>query len=123
MNTLCSLISVHQGPLPISAINETVEINVVDPVSRKGYRFKGPATIHQHGPIFEQGLAFFRQRGTRSPIHSIVLVRVERAIPLISPAYDQGKGEEEIRASWLQYWSALYGRPEDRGPAGGGRRD
>jgi predicted pyridoxine 5'-phosphate oxidase superfamily flavin-nucleotide-binding protein len=92
-----------------------VEINVVDPVSRKGYRFKGPATISQHGPIFEQGLAFFRQRGTRSPIHSIVLVRVERAIPLISPAYDQGKGEEEIRASWLQYWTALYWRPEDLG--------
>jgi hypothetical protein len=44
---------------------------------------------------------------------SIVLVRVERAIPLISPAYDQGKGEEEIRASWLQYWAALYGRLED----------
>ena len=86
-----------------------VEINVVDPVSRKGYRFKGTATIHQQGPIFEQGLAFYRQRGTRSPIRSIVLVQVERAIPLISPAYDQGKTEGEIRASWLQYWNALYG--------------
>src|SRR5215467_3788124 len=87
-----------------------VEINVVDPVSRKGYRFKGTATIHQQGPIFEQGLAFYRQRGTRSPIHSIVLVHVERAMPLISPAYDQGKTEEEIRASWLQYWNALHDR-------------
>ena len=87
-----------------------VEINVVDPVIRKGYRFKGTATIHQQGPIFEQGLAFYRHRGTMSPIHSIVLVRVERAIPLISPAYDQGKTEEEIRASWLQYWNALYDR-------------
>ena len=87
-----------------------VEINVVDPVTRKGYRFKGPATIHQQGPIFEQGLAFYRQRGTVSPIRSIVLVQVERAIPLISPAYDQGKTEEEIRASWLQYWNVLYDR-------------
>ena len=86
----------------------TVEINVVDPVSRKGYRFKGTATIHQQGPIFEQGLALYRRRGTRSPIRSIVLVQVERALPLISPAYDQGKTEEEIRASWLQYWHALY---------------
>jgi predicted pyridoxine 5'-phosphate oxidase superfamily flavin-nucleotide-binding protein len=86
------------------------EINVVDPVSRKGYRFKGTATVHEQGPIFEQGLAFYRQRGTSSPIRSIVLVRVERAIPLISPAYDRGKTEEEIRASWLQYWDALYGR-------------
>ena len=92
-----------------------VEINVVDPVSRKGYRFKGPATIYQHGLIFEQGLAMYRQRGTISPIQSIVLVHVERVLPLISPAYDQGKGEEEIRASWLQYWSALYGRTFDLG--------
>lgn len=85
-----------------------VEINVVDPVSRKGYRFKGTATIHEQGPIFEQGLRLYRQRGTISPIRRIVLVQVERALPLISPAYDQGKAEEEIRASWLQYWNALY---------------
>lgn len=87
-----------------------VEINVVDPVSRKGYRFKGTATIHEQGPIFEQALALYRQRGTISPIRGIVLVQVERALPLISPAYDQGKTEEEIRASWLQYWYALYNR-------------
>lgn len=85
-----------------------VEINVVDPVSRKGYRFKGTATIHEQDPIFEQGLALYRQRGTISPIRRIVLVHVERAMPLISPAYDQGKTEEEIRASWLQYWRSLY---------------
>jgi uncharacterized protein len=91
-----------------------VEINVVDPVSRTGYRFKGPATIHQQGPIFEQGLAFYRQRGSRSPIHSIVLVHVERAIPVISPAYAQGKTEEEIRAYWLDYWNVLYGRAADK---------
>jgi uncharacterized protein len=97
-----------------------VEINVVDPVSRKGYRFKGTATIYQQGPIFEQGLAMYRQRGTISPIRGIVLVHVERALPLISPAYDQGKTEEEIRASWLQYWHMLYDRtaaPDDQ--AGG----
>src|SRR6266700_8310430 len=33
-----------------------VEINVVDPVARKGYRFKGPATIYQEGPFFEQAI-------------------------------------------------------------------
>ena len=85
-----------------------VEINVVDPVSRKGYRFKGTATIHERGPLFEQGVAFYRQRGSTSPIRSIVLVQVERALPLISPAYDQGKTEDEIRAFWVQYWNALY---------------
>jgi uncharacterized protein len=88
-----------------------VEINVVDPVSRKGYRFKGTAKIYEQGPIFEQGLALYRQRGTISSIRRIVLVQIERALPLISPAYDQGKTEEEIRASWLQYWNAIYERP------------
>ncbi len=92
-----------------------VEINVVDPVNRKGYRFKGTATIYQQGPIFEQGLALYRQRGTTSPIRSIVLVHVEQALPLISPAYDQGRTEEEIRASWLQYWSVLYSHPTTTG--------
>jgi uncharacterized protein len=29
-----------------------VEINVVDPVARKGHRFKGPATIYEEGPFF-----------------------------------------------------------------------
>lgn len=85
-----------------------VEINVVDPVARKGYRFKGPATVHTEGPLFEQALAFYRNRGTTSPIRHIVLVRVERALPLISPAYDQGKTEDEVRDLWLRYWEVLY---------------
>jgi uncharacterized protein len=85
-----------------------VEINVVDPVARKGYRFKGPATVYQEGPFFEQAVAFYRDRGTTSPIEHIVLVKVERAMPLISPAYDQGKTEEQVRQQWLQYWERLY---------------
>lgn len=35
-------------------------------------------------------------------------MKVERAIPLLSPAYDQGKTEVEIRESWLRYWETLY---------------
>ncbi len=85
-----------------------VEINVVDPVARKGYRFKGPATVYEEGPLFEEALAFYRHRGTTSTIRHIVLVKVERAMPLISPAYDQGKTEDEIRDTWLRYWGALY---------------
>lgn len=85
-----------------------VEINVVDPVARKGYRFKGPATVYAEGPIFEQALAFYRNRGTVSPIRHIVLVKVERALALISPAYDQGKTEDEIRDTWLHYWERLH---------------
>jgi len=51
---------------------------------------------------------FYRNRGTVSPIEHIVLVKVERALPLISPAYDQGKTEDETRDIWLRYWETLY---------------
>ena len=96
-----------------------VEINVVDPVARKGYRFKGSATVYEAGPFFEQALAFYRRRGITSPIRHIVLVKVERALPLISPAYDQGKTEDEIRDTWLRYWETLYYHTgeEARGPS------
>ena len=94
-----------------------VEINVVDPVARKGYRFKGPATVYKEGLIFEQALAFYRNRGTTSSIQHIVLVKVERALPLISPAYDQGKtrfathgcvtGRRSIIARVRRQWQAM----------------
>ncbi|MBE3568246.1 MAG: pyridoxamine 5'-phosphate oxidase family protein [Thermogemmatispora sp.] len=85
-----------------------LEINVVDPVARKGYRFKGRATVYAEGPLFERMLAFYRQRGTRSPIQHIVLITVEQASPLLSPAYDQGQSEQQIASRWLSRWKRLY---------------
>src|SRR4029077_1751472 len=35
-------------------LNPAVEINVVDPILRKGYRFKGTATVLSEGELFEQ---------------------------------------------------------------------
>src|SRR6266516_4893138 len=46
----------------IAAGNTVVEINVVDPILRKGYRFKGPATVHRDGPVHEAGLRFYWER-------------------------------------------------------------
>src|SRR6187397_2263029 len=46
----------------IEAGRPVVEINVVDPIARKGYRFKGPAEVHRGGPVFEAGLRFYRER-------------------------------------------------------------
>jgi predicted pyridoxine 5'-phosphate oxidase superfamily flavin-nucleotide-binding protein len=90
--------------------NPALEINVVDVTLRKGYRFKGTATVLSEGPQFETMLAFYRQRGSTSPIAHIVLVRVERAQPVISPAYDQGQSEAEISSQWERYWNDLRER-------------
>jgi len=85
-------------------LNPAVEINVVDPISRKGYRFRGKATLVGEGPRFEEILAFYRARRTTNPIETIVVIDVERAEPVISPAYDQGASEEEIRARWRHHY-------------------
>ena len=90
--------------------NPAIEINIVDPDVRKGYRFKGTAIVLTDGPQFEEIMAFYRRRGTQSQIRSIALVKVERALPLVSPAYDQGATEGEIRTKWQQYRNALQPR-------------
>src|SRR3990172_4853135 len=59
----------------------TVEINVVDPMLRKGYRFKGTATVVTEGPLFEDLCAFYERQGVNTAhgrVRSIVLVKVER---------------------------------------------
>src|SRR6478672_11626368 len=63
--------------------NPVVEINVVDPIVRKGYRFKGPAQVLTEGDLYEQIVAFYEERGTRRQrIRSVVVVTVESARPL-----------------------------------------
>lgn len=87
--------------------NPAVEINVVDHVLRKGYRFKGIARVLGDGALFDEIMAFFRKRGVSSPIQHIVVIQVERALPLVSPAYDSGATEDEIRARWRDYWRSI----------------
>ena len=71
--------------------NPAVEINVVDPLLRKGYRFKGMARILSEGPRFEALLDFYRARGSTSAKRHIVVVKVGHAAPLISPAYNDDR--------------------------------
>ncbi len=88
-------------------LNPTVEVNVVDPIVRKGYRFKGNAEVLSSGSTFDDIVTFYRERGVSGPIHHVVLVQVERVLPLVSPSYDSGATEAEVRARWEQYWSSM----------------
>jgi predicted pyridoxine 5'-phosphate oxidase superfamily flavin-nucleotide-binding protein len=88
--------------------NPAIEINVVDPMLRKGYRFKGTATLFSEGPRYEALVAFYRARGTPFPIETIVLVHVARADALVSPAYDLGRTEEDVRTQWNAYYATLH---------------
>jgi hypothetical protein len=95
--------------------NPTVEINVVDPIARKGYRFVGVGRVLDSGDEYEQILDWYTsERGGdyRARAKGAVLVAVTAAEPLISPAYDDGTTETEVRARWRQHHLGL-----DRGAA------
>jgi len=95
--------------------NPAIEINLVDQLARKGYRFKGTATVLTAGPEFERVLASRRERGVANPMRALVLVTVERALPITSPAYDVGTTEEELRSQYRAYWEALWSGGESPG--------
>jgi uncharacterized protein len=80
--------------------NPAIEINVVDPIVRKGYRFKGIASVLSGGPLYERIEQAYRARGSSNPFKHIVLIKVEHAEALISPAYDLGRTEDEVAEHW-----------------------
>jgi predicted pyridoxine 5'-phosphate oxidase superfamily flavin-nucleotide-binding protein len=98
-----------RSPRTVANLRErpALEVNVVDPIRRKGYRFKGTAVVLTAGPRFEEILGALRRRGVGSPIRAVVLMTVERALPLTSPAYDLGQTEEEVSERWRRYWDTL----------------
>ena len=90
--------------------NPAVELNVVDPFSRKGYRFKGTAQIVRDGELFPRFVDFYLGRGARraAAVRTFVLVKVERVLPLISPAYDDGSDETSVRSRWISHYDSLH---------------
>jgi predicted pyridoxine 5'-phosphate oxidase superfamily flavin-nucleotide-binding protein len=92
------------------AADPRIEANVVDATLRKGYRFKGTAEVFAEGPRYDELVAFLRATGTTFPIRHAVLIRVERALPVTSPAYDRGDTEAEVAAAWERHWDELKAR-------------
>ena len=86
-----------------------IEINCVDIFVRRGYRFKGEASVRSAGdPIYEQFAATLRtQVGDTIPIHDAVLVSVLSAKPILSPAYTYIPGTTE--AGLREVYARKYG--------------
>lgn len=93
----------------IESGNRVLEVNVVDPIRRKGYRFKGPAEVHRHGPLFDAIVHWYEsERGSDvSRVRSAVLVRVEQAAALVSPAYADGSSEATIEQRSLEMYGLM----------------
>lgn len=79
-----------------------LEVNVIDFLLRRGYRFKGTAELRGEGdPVYAWSCQWVRENaGPTYPCHDAVLIRVERALPVDSPAYTFGHwGEDDLKGT------------------------
>src|SRR5579871_1103622 len=68
------------------AANPWMELNVVDQLSRRGYRFSGTAAVHFSGDAFENAVAMVVGEGkVRYSVKAVVILDVTDAAPLVSP--------------------------------------
>ena len=85
--------------------NHSVEINVVDPFQRLGYRFKGDGKIINEGSEFDKILDYYSNIGIKSKITSVVVVDVKSMSQITSPSYDLGATKDELISKWKKYYN------------------
>jgi predicted pyridoxine 5'-phosphate oxidase superfamily flavin-nucleotide-binding protein len=85
--------------------NPSIEINVIDPFSRMGYRFKGMANILSDGDDFKKILDYFEKKGIKSKISDIIVVDVKSFSKVTSPSYDLGLKKDDLVEKWKQYYN------------------
>ena len=83
-----------------------VEVNFVDPFGRKGTRFRGGARFVMRGEdefdrLYPKWQAVWGDE-LGALFNGFVLITVESAKPLTSPAYDLGADERALREEWLE---------------------
>ena len=79
-----------------------MELNVVDQLSRRGYRFFGPVTLHAGDAVFDEAMGRVYGEDPAYPGAAVVLLKLERATPLVSPGYWRVADEQAMRALWRE---------------------
>jgi hypothetical protein len=59
------------------------------------------------GTTFDDVTAFFKARGALLAFREVVVITVEHAPSVTSPAYDLGFSEAEIRERWERHYEAI----------------
>jgi hypothetical protein len=83
--------------------NPAIELNVVDPFTRKGFRFKGRAEIVKDP---EARARVAEVLGPDYPFEQVVKIHVETAAEVFSPVYTLTRTSE---ADVKQFWLERYG--------------
>lgn len=85
--------------------NPNIEVNMVDPFLRHGFRFKGRAVILEDGPEFDfVAEELWSREGRQYPVNAVVKIEVEEAFPVKSPAYTFNNNVDpaKVREIWLE---------------------
>src|SRR3954462_3766612 len=102
-----------RSPQTVANVRQSsqMEVNGVDPLVRKGYRFKGLAEVHEPGSRrYLECVTLMREAGSTlvDRVKTIVVVEVREARPLVSPVYDNRRiTEEEV----VRIYSQRYANP------------
>lgn len=87
--------------------NPNIEINVIDPLLRKGYLFSGTCSILNDGELFNEISIHYRDIGVTSIINSIILVTLSKISQVISPLYDTGVSEIDMKSKWKNHFENM----------------
>ncbi|WP_433696396.1 pyridoxamine 5'-phosphate oxidase family protein [Paraburkholderia phenoliruptrix] len=87
--------------------NRAVEINVIDIFERRGYRFKGHASILPPGDDDYSMIADWVRatNGLEYPVDNVVRIEIVSITPLLSPAHvfaEPARSQDEIRNTYYQ---------------------
>jgi predicted pyridoxine 5'-phosphate oxidase superfamily flavin-nucleotide-binding protein len=96
--------------------NPAIEINVVDPFVRKGYRFRGTAKILRSGTQHWEIVERLKSYGVDiRAIRAVVVVEVSVAQPVEAPIYTRQAHESSVVESWKTYREKLLRGADDAG--------
>ena len=87
--------------------NPIVEVNIINPITRKGFLISGNAIILKDGQEFSQILAYYKEQGIQSKIVAVAKVLVDEIHEITSPLYDLGYLEDEIKEKWKKYYQSF----------------
>ena len=90
--------------------NPEIEINFVDPFSRKGVRVKGiTRVIEKSDEEFDELFHYFDQWGELTNlIKHIIILKITRARTMCSPIYDLGAKEGDLINTWAEKFKKIH---------------
>lgn len=92
-------------------VNPRIKVNFIDPFVRKGCRLAGTAKVLPRGEgNFDELLK--KSGSSLAPrVKAVVVINVTKALPLVSPAYDDGTAtEDSIRRTFTTRFRKLQPR-------------